>query len=407
MNRLPKYRGLLIGLLLAGLGAGCTQTEPTRTTLGNLPDEPLNDTPKVTAMTFFAHGHLLERSGNYERAVIQYRKALRLKPDFVGAHNRLGITLNKLGRHEQASEQFRQAIALRSDEAYLYNNLGFSLYLEKKYDQADEVLKHALELDPDFARARMNHAIVLAELGHYDAAYQELLKVGNRADACYNMGLMLTEGKRYKEAAQYLEAALAVRPDFDAARRQLHEVGRLAAEAEALQAARFAKVHPATPAPTVAAGAADGPPAANATASQTTATASKSAKTATKTARVTHNPSHNTKGTSRSRVASSTHARHPKATTKQPGAHATRRSASTSHVTDTELTAIERLFERGCEPALVEPGASFDTDTLAALVLQALDAIEHRTADADERWCELSDYVATAMARTTHSTLAK
>jgi len=427
VNRLPKYRGLLVGALLVAVCAGCAQTEPAKNTLGNLPAEPLDDTPQVSAMTFFAHGHLLERSGNYERAVVQYRKALRLKSDFVGAHNRLGITLNKLGRHDEASEHFRQAIALRPDEAYLYNNLGFSLYLEKKYDQADEVLKHALELSPDFARARMNHAIVLAELGRYDAAYQELLKVGSRADACYNMGLMLTEGKRYQQAAQYLEAALAVRPDFDAARRQLREVGRLAAEAEALQAVRVAKTDHPTPAPTVAGGPAGGPQTAQAarpsrggtttrhTSATTTSTQGKSTPTNADNRTVKAGGQSETprRASARSgkQTASATlsEASRGKSTGHPQEGHqpAEQKTVSAQPTIDADLAAIEQVFERDQNFSVTQPGDAYDGDVLAALILQALDAIEHHACDAEELWCEMTEYVATAMSAEDGNTLAK
>lgn len=222
---------LILACTSLACALGCQQPPAQKSALGNLPGERRNNVePAVNATTYFAHAHLLERQGQFDRAVVQYRKALALKPDFLSARNRLGITLNKLGRHAEASEQFRQAIAGHAELAYLHNNLGFSLYLEGKYVEALAALDEALALNTEFARAHMNRAVVLARLERFDEAYAELALAGSQADACFNMGVILTEAGRYADAARYLEAAVTARPDFDAARQQLREVARLAAQ---------------------------------------------------------------------------------------------------------------------------------------------------------------------------------
>jgi Flp pilus assembly protein TadD len=231
-------------LTIAGVSLACCTScnqPPQKTTLGNLPGQPPGELePKLNATTYFAHGHLLERQGQFERAAVQYRKAIALRPDFLSARNRLGITLNKLGRHAEASDQFKQAIANQPQLAYLHNNLGFSLYLENKPAEAEAALEQALNLKPDFPRAHLNYALVLARLGHFDDAFSQLMEVGSEADARFNMGILLTEAGKYADAARYLESALALKPDLDAARQQLREVSRLAAEAEARQAVQLA-----------------------------------------------------------------------------------------------------------------------------------------------------------------------
>lgn len=236
-----RFWPILAGLSVA-LFVGCQQPPQQKGALGNLPAPlPNRDQPKVNATTYFAHGHLLERQGRFERAAVQYRRALELQPEFLSALNRLGITLNKLGRHAEATQLFQQALLEHPATPYLQNNLGFSLYLEGEYVEAEVALKAALELKPEFARAHMNYALVLARLGRFDETFDELLQACSEADACFNAGILLTEAEEYAQAASYLEQALAVRPDFEAARQQLHEVARLAAEQEARQLALAAE----------------------------------------------------------------------------------------------------------------------------------------------------------------------
>lgn len=246
-------RSLLLSAALLGCQGCSDSNQQVKTAPGALPSGQFSRadrTHEIHATTYFAHGHLLERQGAFDRAVEQYVEALKAKPDFVICENRLGITLNKLGRHAEASEHFRKAIALSSGLAHLHNNLGFSLYLEAKYEEAERSLARALELKPGFGRARMNHGITLAKLGKYNEAFSEMRTTTNAADAAFNMGMLLTEAGRYADAAKYLEAALAAKPNFEAARAQLNELSRLAAaedaEAQAARAIDALRVEPAT-----------------------------------------------------------------------------------------------------------------------------------------------------------------
>ncbi len=232
MNRMLRLTAVTGCALVAAI-AGCQQNNAQMSNPGALPRHNPPEDMKINATTLFAHAHLLERQGAFERAVVQYEKALAEKPDFLTARNRLGITLNKLGRHYEASQEFEICIQAQPSLAYLHNNLGFSRYLEGQFELAEVHLRQALELDPEFSRARMNRAVVLSKLGRQQDAYQELVAIGTKADACFNMGILLTEAGEYDSAAQYLEAALASNPKFEAARKQLHEVARLAAEHEA------------------------------------------------------------------------------------------------------------------------------------------------------------------------------
>ena len=228
--------GLTTGLIVAGVlltwSVGC-QVEDRQASPGALPTGLGPDAgPRLNASTYFAHGHLLERQGNFEAAVRQYDKALELSPSFLSARNRLGITLNKLGRHAEATAQFRKTLEQNPTEAHLHNNLGFSLYLDGRLAEAEEALERALELQPAYNRARMNYGLVLARQGLYDEARTELTLANGEADGLYNLAVIQTEMGDLAEAARTLESALASNPSFDAARQQLHMVARLAAEAE-------------------------------------------------------------------------------------------------------------------------------------------------------------------------------
>lgn len=231
----------LAAICLLGLGA-CETSETIESGPGALPQPRAGVTPRLNASTFLAHGELLERRGELERAATQYRRALELTPDLAAARNRLGVTLNKLGRHVEATEQFRIALKQRPQLAYLHNNLGFSLYLQQRYDEAEPALARAVELQPSFRRARMNYGLVLARMGRYDKAWEQFAEAGTEADAHYNIAILQADAGDYKLAACSLEDALRCDPKLTAARDQLREISRLAAiqEATEAEAARIA-----------------------------------------------------------------------------------------------------------------------------------------------------------------------
>ena len=50
-----------------------------------------------------------------EEAISYYKKAIKLNPNFVEAHNNLGIALNQLGKYEEAIISYTTAIELKFD----------------------------------------------------------------------------------------------------------------------------------------------------------------------------------------------------------------------------------------------------------------------------------------------------
>ncbi len=232
MSRLAwRIGAVALGVVLGSLPA--CQTAKPHAGAGALPTETGGAVPRLNASTYVAHGQLLERQGDLEKAAAQYRKALELTPELAAARNRLGITLNKLGQHAAASTEYRQAVGKNPKLAYLHNNLGFSLYLEHRYADAERELAKALELQPVFRRARMNHGLVLAKLERYPEAFQEFKLAGSEADAHYNVAVLQAAAGHYVEAVRALDQALRLEPNLNEAREQLSLLGALAAAEEA------------------------------------------------------------------------------------------------------------------------------------------------------------------------------
>jgi len=65
------------------------------------------------------------------------RRAIGLNPDFAGAYNNLGLTLQELGRLDEAEASYRQAIALEPTVMRYFDNLLFALNYNPQLSSAE------------------------------------------------------------------------------------------------------------------------------------------------------------------------------------------------------------------------------------------------------------------------------
>jgi tetratricopeptide (TPR) repeat protein len=67
--------------------------------------------------------------GNVDEAISHYNATLQIWPDWAGAHNNLGLALEKRGRLEEAISHYKEALRIRPDYAKAKDNLERALRL--------------------------------------------------------------------------------------------------------------------------------------------------------------------------------------------------------------------------------------------------------------------------------------
>ena len=145
-----------------------------------------------------------------------------------------GLVLNALARHDDGSARralgrmdealagFDRALKLRPNYVKAHNNRG--AVLEVKGDTAGALAcyEKALALDPRFVEARNNRVRVLCLLDRFDEALalfaQALAEKPDDVDTYLNRGRVRIDLNRNDEAADDFTRALALRPDFIEAR---------------------------------------------------------------------------------------------------------------------------------------------------------------------------------------------
>lgn len=184
--------------------------------------------PTIMPDTHIAAGKMLERQGDLTGAIAQYERAIASNPRAAVAYNRLGIVHQKLGRYADAENIFRQGAGADPTSAALLNNLGYCYQAQKRLPEAEQAYRDALVRSQDFQRARMNLAIVLAQLGRLEESVMEFSQVVSADTAHFNVAMVCLQKRDYAGAEKSLREALAINPNCPGAEGQLRRVAHLA-----------------------------------------------------------------------------------------------------------------------------------------------------------------------------------
>ena len=109
-------------------------------------------TAKVSPYSPRAHnnmGDVYSLEGNPQLAVLEFRRAIELRPDYADAYHNLATTYYNMGRVQEAIENYKKAISFNSKLYQSYVSLGGVYFNMGRLAQAKEYLLKAQELKPD------------------------------------------------------------------------------------------------------------------------------------------------------------------------------------------------------------------------------------------------------------------
>ncbi|HEV8203402.1 MAG TPA: tetratricopeptide repeat protein, partial [Pyrinomonadaceae bacterium] len=117
-----------------------------------------------------------------EEAMIEFRRAIDLKPTYSVAHLRYAYFLMWSLRIDQALSHMKRAQQLDPASPITNAALGSVLLVAREYDEAIKYSQRALELEPTQMAARINLADAYLEKKMFTEALQELEKIPERND---------------------------------------------------------------------------------------------------------------------------------------------------------------------------------------------------------------------------------
>ena len=181
------------------------------------------------AITHYLRGVSLMGSGHDSEAIYQFEEALRVKPNYPEAHNKLGTLLAKMPDHTaDAISHFEAALRLNPYQVEAHNNLG--VLLARMPGRTADAISHfeaALRLNPYQMEAHNNLGIQLARMpgrtadaiSHFEAA---LRLNPYQVEAHNNLGILFARMPgRSADAISHFEAVTRLDPKLAQAQRNL------------------------------------------------------------------------------------------------------------------------------------------------------------------------------------------
>ncbi|HEY3039906.1 MAG TPA: tetratricopeptide repeat protein [Pyrinomonadaceae bacterium] len=129
--------------------------------------------PYNAADAHYALGLVYRDWGRPEEEIQAYKQAIKLKPDYASAYERLGSRYLRSKKYPEAIETFKQLVALKPGDANVPNSMGEAYSEMGLMSDAVESFRQAIRLKPDFVKAYYNLGRSFLALGNRDAAIEQ------------------------------------------------------------------------------------------------------------------------------------------------------------------------------------------------------------------------------------------
>jgi tetratricopeptide (TPR) repeat protein len=129
--------------------------------------------PYNAADAQYALGLVYRDWGRPEEEIQAYKQAIKLKPDYASAYERLGSRYLKSKKYPEAIETFKQLVALKPGDANIPNNIGEAYFGMNLMSDAVAAFRTAIQLKPDFGKAYYNLGRSLLTMGNRDGAVEQ------------------------------------------------------------------------------------------------------------------------------------------------------------------------------------------------------------------------------------------
>ena len=173
--------------------------------LDNMPE-------KVDPGVFVANGQLWESTGDFNKAMESYTKAIEQNSDHPPALTSLARLQFRQGNLSEAATYFGRAIAQKPNDAGLHNDLGLTLSKLGNQPDAIKSLEKALSIQPGTSRYANNLASVRYEAGDPSAALSVLMQNNKPAVAHFNMAYLYFKSGKKDQAKGHLAEAMKYEP---------------------------------------------------------------------------------------------------------------------------------------------------------------------------------------------------
>lgn len=126
------------------------------------------------SFAYLFDGDILKEQQRIEESIIQYQKAIALKPDYAEAYNHLAIAVEDLGKIDEAIKWYQHSLQIKPTHG-VYCNLATLYRKQGKVKEAVENHDAALRIKPKNAETHFNKFLSLVPFGYFKEGWHEYL----------------------------------------------------------------------------------------------------------------------------------------------------------------------------------------------------------------------------------------
>ena len=183
------------------------------------------------AVREFDKANKAARKSSTLEAILHFKKAVSLAPDFYAARNNLGLMQLAAQNFPDAQQQFQEVVRLNPSDSQAYFNLGNTYLLRQRFPEAQETIEEGLQRQPDSAFGQFLLATAYSRTGSRAKAeqlFQHVLTINPGMSKAHLelVNLYLQENKS-SEAVAELKAFLKASPEDSFAPRARQLLDRL------------------------------------------------------------------------------------------------------------------------------------------------------------------------------------
>jgi eukaryotic-like serine/threonine-protein kinase len=203
--------------------------------------------PSLTSI-YIQLGAIDAATGRYDEALRQYQTALAARPRDADALDGIADVYEQTKHFNEAEAALKQAISQRPSYWVGYQHLGLFYGRRGRFTEAIAELNHVIELTPDNASAYANLGAVYFNIDDTksseaaEVAFNKSIKLSPNYAAYSNVGYLYLDQKRYGEAAEAFQRALALNDKDWRVWANLYIANQWLKDANKIQSSRMATI---------------------------------------------------------------------------------------------------------------------------------------------------------------------
>ena len=178
----------------------------------------MNDEKNLTVKETFDLAVQNHQNNNLQDAQNYYQKALVLDPNFISAHNNLGVIFQKLGQNQKAKECYGKAIEINPNFSLAHYNLGVIFKELGENQKAIDYFEKAISIDPNYAHAHNNLGVIFQKIGQNQKAkecFEKAIEINPNYDRThYNLGVIFQKLGQNQKAKECCEKSIEINPNY-------------------------------------------------------------------------------------------------------------------------------------------------------------------------------------------------